>query len=204
MEIFQTDSDIPVTILRAELWLGLFLQEIFNTGYKYRSSGKVWCVQNHQNWLYFWSKDQTQINNPHSPVFMFFIPDFIPTLIQSTFHVTKTWRDLLPVPSRLLHKADPSFPLPTPTTPTAHIQKNIPYLSHAYMMPFTAFCCYSVSFFLPDNFSAISKHLDVYYVIAISMGYQVDFWKFCLWKEDSHQSLWLIQPLFSQVPPFNY
>lgn len=82
------------------------------------------------------------------------------------------------------HKSDILFS----TFPEGHHSKSTNTTKPLSTFPSThdgiyCFCCYSILLFLPDNFRAISNYLDVNCIIAISMGYQVDFWKFCLWKK---------------------
>lgn len=137
MEIFQTDSDIPVTILRAVLRLGLFQQEIFNTGYKCCSSGKVWPVRNHQDCLFLRQRsdsNQWPAITPNLYVLYTRLHSHLNQIHPSCDQNTERFPS---VPARISARGR-SFvshsPLEQPRcaasvkTPMVHIQKNIPYL----------------------------------------------------------------------------
>lgn len=132
----------------------------------------------------FCNKHKPQIDNLNSQPCILY--SGLHSLNKSIFPMIKMSRCVIPVTKRLPQIT--YFILYFPWGAPVKIHKHNPtpqHLSHPHMMPLTAFCWYFISFFLPDDFRAISNHLDINCVIAISMGYQVDFWKFCLWKEDS-------------------
>lgn len=147
----------------------------------------------------FCSKQETQINNPdYQPRILYSgLHSLNKSIIKLKLNVTKMPRCVLPVTKRL-----PQIRYFIFCFPWGGITHNPPTQpKHSAPFPCTheaIYCFFAViQLFLPDNFRAISDHLDINRVIAVGVGYQVDFWKFCLWRKDSHQSVWFILPWFS-------